>query len=76
MVTDFSAPEKDSGVKLRVSVRLLSGQVFSHFDELRLAWSHGGGITSGMSCIQIAVGLSELGTVARWAVGIGGGVVA
>ena len=55
-VTDFSAAKKGSGVKLRMLVRLLSGQVFSHFGELRLAWSHGGGITSGMSYIQIAVG--------------------
>jgi len=47
-VTDFSAAEKDSGVKLRTLVRLLSGQVFSHFGELWLVWSHGGGITSGM----------------------------
>jgi len=29
-------------------VRLLSGEVFSHFVELWLAESHGGGITSGM----------------------------
>jgi len=29
-------------------VRLLSGQVFSHFGELWLAGSHSGGITSGM----------------------------
>ena len=33
-VTDFSAAEKDIGVKLRVLVRLLPGQVFSHFGEL------------------------------------------
>jgi len=42
---DFSATEKDSGVKLGMLVRLLSGQVFSHFGELWLAWSYGGGIT-------------------------------
>jgi len=29
-------------------VQLLSGMSFSHFGELWLAWSHGGGITSGM----------------------------
>jgi len=37
-------------------VRLLSGQVFSHFGELWLTGSHGGGITFGMSYIEIAVG--------------------
>jgi len=60
-VTDFSAAEKDIGVKLCTRVRLLSGQVFSHFGELWLARSHGGGITSGMSYIEVAVGQSELG---------------
>jgi len=35
-------------VKFCTHVRLLSGQVFSHFGELWLAGSHGGGITSGM----------------------------
>jgi len=35
--------------------------VFSHFGELWLACSHGGGITSGISYIEIAVGQSELG---------------
>jgi len=57
-------------------VQLLSGQVFSHFGELWLAWSHDGGITSGMSYIEITVGQSELGAVAWWAFGIGGGGVA
>jgi len=51
-------------VKFCVHVRLLSGQVFSHFRELWLAWGHGGGITSGMRYIEIAVELSELGAVA------------
>jgi len=37
-------------------VQPLSGQVFSHFGELWLMGSHGGGITSGMSYIEIAVG--------------------
>jgi len=55
-VTNFSAAEKVSGVKLRVLVQLLSGQIFSHFGKLWLAWSLGGGITSGMSYIQIASG--------------------
>jgi len=57
-------------------VRLLSRQVFSHFGELWLAGSHGGGITSRMSYIEITVGQSELGAVAWWALGIGGGGVA
>jgi len=57
-------------------VRLLSGQVFSHFGELWLAWSHGGGITSRMSHTEVAVGQSELSIVAWWAFGIGGGGVA
>jgi len=74
--TDFSAAEKDRCVKFCMRVRLLSGQVFSHFGERWLAWSHGGGITSGMSYIEVAVRQSELGAVARWAVGIGGGGVA
>ena len=68
----FLSGGKDSGVKLRTLLRLLSGQVFpSHFGELCLAWSHGGGITSGMSYIEIAVGQSELGAVAWWAFVIG-----
>jgi len=37
-------------------VRLLSGQIFSHFGELWLVGSHGGSITSGMSYIHIAPG--------------------
>jgi len=48
-VTDYSAAEKDIGMKLRMLVRLLSKQVFSHFSELWFSWSYGGGITSGMS---------------------------
>jgi len=47
-VTDFSAAEKDRGVKFCLRVRLLSAISFSHFGELLLAGSHGGGITSGM----------------------------
>jgi len=37
-VTDFSAAEKDIGVKLRTLVRLLSGMGFSHFGEV---WPRG-----------------------------------
>jgi len=48
-VTDFSAAEKDSGVKLCMQVRLLSAMSFSCFGEPWLAGSHGCGITSGMS---------------------------
>jgi len=71
-VTDFSAAEKGRGVKFACvfgRIAALSGQVFSHFGELWLAWSHGGGITSGMICMEIAVGQSELGAVAWWAFG-------
>jgi len=75
-ITDFSVAEKDRGVKFCMCVSLLSGQVFSHFGELWLAMSHGGGITSGMSYIKIAVGQSELGAVAWWAFAIGDGGVA
>jgi len=39
MVADFSAAEKDSGMKFRLLVRLLSGMSFSHFGEL---WPRGG----------------------------------
>ena len=69
-VTDFSAAEK-SGVKLCMLVRLLSAMSFSHFCELWLAGSHGGGITSGMSYIEIAVGQSELGAVGWWQLELG-----
>ena len=57
-------------------IRLLSGQVFFHFGELWLAGSHGGGNTSLMGYIEVAVGQSELGAVAWWAFGIRGGGVA
>jgi len=43
MVTDFSAAEKDSSVKLRVLVPLLSEMSFSHFGEL---WPRGGSLRS------------------------------
>jgi len=49
-----------------MQVRLLSAMSFSHFGGLWLAGSHGGGITSVMSYIEITVGQSERGTVARW----------
>jgi len=47
-VTDFSAAEKDSDMKLCVLVQLLFAMSFSHFGELWIAGSHGGGITFGM----------------------------
>ena len=47
-VRDFTAVEKDRGVQFCMRVRLLSGQVFSHFGELWLMASHDGGITFGM----------------------------
>jgi len=75
-VTDFSAAEKDRGMKFCMHVQLLSRQVFSQFGELWLAWSRDGGITFGMSYIEIAVGQSELGAVARWAFRIGGSGIA
>ena len=68
--------EKDGGMKFCKRVQLLYGQVFSHFGELWLAWCLSGGITSGMSYIEIAVGQSELGAVAWWAFGIGRGGIA
>jgi len=54
----LSGGKKDRGVKLCMLVRLLSGQVFSNFGELWLAWSHGGGITStsGMSNGAVRIG--------------------
>jgi len=63
-VTNFSAAEKDSGVKLHMLVGLLSGMRFSYFVKFWLAWSHGGSITSGMSSVEVAVGQSELGASA------------
>ena len=51
-VTDFSAAEKDRGVKFCTSVRLLAGISFSHFGELWLAESHGGGISFGMYAVR------------------------
>ena len=49
-VADFSAAEKDMGVKFCRRVALLPGQVSSPFGEHWLAGSHGGGlITLGIS---------------------------
>ena len=54
MVTNFSAAEKDSGMKLRLLVRLLSGMSFSHFGEVRPRGGSHRRPTSGM--IQISPG--------------------
>ena len=62
--------EKDSGVKLCMLVRLLSAMSFSHFGELWLAWSHGGGITSGMYVATYWMKAAATGE-ARWGYGIG-----
>jgi len=43
----FLSSKKDSGMKLRMLVQLLSAISFSHF-EVWLAWSQSGGITSAM----------------------------
>jgi len=69
-VTDFIAAEKDRGMKFCMRVWVLSGQVFSYVDELWLAWSHGGGITSGMYASTHWSHATAPGE-ARWAVGIG-----
>jgi len=68
-VTNFSAAEKERGVKFCTPVQLLSGQVFSHFGGLLLVGSHGGGITFRDVCghmIQLAAGGE-----APWGFGIG-----
>jgi len=50
MVTDFSAAERDRGMKFCMHVVVLSRQVFSPFGEHWLEGNHkGGGITSGMN---------------------------
>jgi len=71
----FLSGEKKSAMKLCMLVRPLSAMSFSHFGELWLAGSYGGGITSEMSYMEIALGQSELGAVAWWAFEIGGGGV-
>jgi len=53
MVTDFSAAEKVSGVKLRTLVRLLSGMSFSHFGEL---WPGAAAQEAYEGAVQIAPG--------------------
>jgi len=45
---------------------MLSEQVCSHFVELWLAWNHGGGITSWMSYIQVAMGPRSSSGRAPW----------
>jgi len=52
-VADFSASEKDSGVKLRTLLRLPSRMSFSHFGEL---WPRGGSPDPSEAYIQIALG--------------------
>jgi len=66
MVTDLSAAEKGRGVKFCVLVRLLCAMSFSHFGQLWLAGSHGGGITSwsGSRNWPPWYGHSELGAAA------------
>jgi len=53
-VTDFSAAERDRGMKFCTRIGLLSRQVFSPFGELWLAGSHGGGIS-----LQINIGIGS-----------------
>jgi len=69
-VTDFSAAEKDRGVKFCMRGQLLSAMSFSHFGELWLAESHGGGITSGMYAALNWMQATVPGK-ARWRFGIG-----
>jgi len=64
----FLSGEKDSGMKLRMLVRLLSGMSFSHF-ELWLTGSHSGGITSGMYAATNWMQAAAPGE-ARWGFGI------
>jgi len=70
MVTNFSAAKKVRGVKCCMRVRLLSGQVFSHFGELWLAKSHGGSISSGMYAATNWMQAAAPGE-ARWGFRIG-----
>jgi len=76
-VVDFSAAEKDRGVKFCMRVGLLSGQVFSPFGEHWLAGSHGGGGISHRPW----VGSADCAVViyaydGQWALGIAGGSIA
>jgi len=69
-VMDFSAAEKCRSVKFCTRVRLLSAMSFSHFGELWLAGSHGGGISPGMyAAICLAPGACT--RTHRWGFGIG-----
>jgi len=66
----FLSGGKGSCMKLCMVVRLLSAMSFSHFGELWLEGSHGGGITSGIYTAtnwMQAAAPSE----ARWGFGIG-----
>ena len=54
-VNDFSAAEKDRGVKFCKRVGLLSGQVFLYFGELWLAGSHEVVLLSGMYAVTDAI---------------------
>ena len=89
-VADFSAAERDRGVKFCMCI---SRQVFSPFGEVWLARSHGGGGISGQPGVgssdrahrhlwlQAGVGSADRAVIiypyeGRWALGIaGGGVV-
>ena len=72
MVTNFSAAEKDSGVKLGLLVRLLSGMSFSQFDEV---WPRGGS-PPPEAYFRDDTNLTweKISREARWAVGIAGAV--
>jgi len=72
---DFSAAEKDSGVKLCMLVRLLSGMSFSHFGELG---SHGVTAVALLPrCMHRRTGATLwLPSMLGGAVGIGGGSIA
>ena len=70
MCMDFSAAEKDSGVKLSMLLRLLYRMSCSHFDEFWLAGSHGGDITSEMYAATNWMQAAAPGE-ARWGFGIG-----
>jgi len=74
----LSSRKKDSGVKLLMFLRQFDystiRQVFSHFGELRLAWSHGGDISSETSYIQIAEHGKKFHGKVWWAVRTGGAI--
>jgi len=67
----FLSGEKKIGYDIFcMRVRLLSGQVFSHFRELWLARSHSGGVTSGVCAAPNLSQAMAPGEV-RWLLGIG-----